>query len=134
MLKSEKGYIDGEVVGGCVIIVFLLAFVIFVFVAIFGNLCFDFASGNHRITPTAVDMDMFGNYKVYYRTSQYTQNANEDYYYIEKGNNELAEQMKEYIRQGKEVVVYYDQWVGFKGWGAPDSSPITRIELIEEEN
>lgn len=127
-LKSENGYVDGEVIGGCAV----LAFIIFILVAIFGNLCFDYASGNHRITPTAVDMDMFGNYKVYYRTSQYTQNSNEDYYYIEKGNDELAEQMKEYVRQGKEVIVYYDQWVGFKGWGAPDTSPITKIELIEE--
>ena len=41
-------------------------------------------------------------------------------------------EMKEYVRQGKEVVVYYEKYVGFKGISAPTSSPITKIELIEE--
>lgn len=44
--------------------------------------------------------------------------------------------MKEYVAEGKEVVVYYDKWVGFKGISAPGTSPITKIEEInsEEEN
>lgn len=79
---------------------------------------------------------MCGNYKVYYRTSNYTQNNQEDYYYIKKEDAELAEKMKEYVAEGKEVVVYYDKWVGFKGISAPGTSPITKIEEInsEEEN
>ena len=31
-------------------------------------------------------------------------------------------------------MVYYDKWVGFKGITAPDTSPITKIEILEEEN
>lgn len=130
--KEEKGYVDcGDVI---VILTILLtiAFFVFMLAALLGNLCLDFASGNHRITPTAVDTDMWGNYKVYYRTSQYTQNSQEDYYYIDKDDTELAEQMKEYVKQGKEVVVYYDKYVGFKGISAPCTSPIIKIELIEE--
>ena len=108
--------------------------IIFMIVGFCGNLCFDFAAGSHRILPTAIDTDMFGNYLVYYRTSQYTKNAEEDYYYIDKNNKELAEQMQEYIREGKEVVVYYDRYVGFKGISAPTSSPIIRIEEIGVTN
>lgn len=130
--RNEKGYVDFGIVIGVTFIVLSVAFIIFLITAMFGNLCLDFASGNHRITPTAVDTDMWGNYKVYYRTSQYTQNSQEDYYYIDKDDTELANEMKEYVRQGKEVVVYYEKYVGFKGISAPTESPITKIELIEE--
>lgn len=128
-LKDEKGYIECRTLIGMVFILLIIVGMGFV---IFGNLCLDFASGNHRITPTAVDTDIWGNYKVYYRTSQYTQNSQEDYYYIDKDDTELADEMKEYVIQGKEVVVYYEKYVGFKGISAPTSAPITKIELIEE--
>lgn len=98
-LKSEKGYIDEEVlIGGCgcaIVIIFILAFII----GGLGGFRFDLASGSHRIVPTAIDNDMWGNYKVYYRTTEYTKNSEEDYYYIDKSNTELAEQMKEYIKK-----------------------------------
>ena len=128
-MKKEKGYIEG-----------LFSFIIFIVIVViivvlgFGNLCLDFAAGSHRITPTAIDTDMFGNYKVYYKTSAYTQNPQEDFYYIQKEDTELAEQMKEYITEGKEVIVYYNQWVGFKGFTAPTESPITKIEEVNENN
>ena len=131
-IKSEKGYIDGEIVGGVIFIVIVVSIIGFFIAAIFGNLCLDFAAGSHRIIPSAVDNDMWGIYKVYYRTTEYTKNSEEDYYYIDKNNTELAEEMKEYIKQGKEVIVYYDKWVGFKGFTAPSTSPITRIEVLED--
>lgn len=128
-IKNEKGYVDGEMIG---ITLITLIIIIGFIVGIFGNLCLDFSSGSHRIIPTAVDNDMWGNYKVYYRTTEYTKNSEEDYYYIDKYNKELAEQMKEYIKQGKEVIVYYDKWVGLKGFTAPREAPITKIEIVEE--
>lgn len=131
-IREEKGYVDTELVGLIVKFIVFLLIIGFIATAIFGNLCLDYAAGSHRITPTAVDTDMFGNYKVYYKTSQYTQNNQEDYYYIQKEDTELAEQMKEYVSEGKEVIVYYDQWVGFKGFTAPSESPIIRIEEVED--
>lgn len=131
-IREEKGYVDTELVGLIVKFIVFLLIIGFIATAIFGNLCLDYAAGSHRITPTAVDTDMFGNYKVYYKTSQYTQNNQEDYYYIQKEDTELAEQMKEYITEGKEVIVYYDQWVGFKGFTAPSTSPIVRIEEVKD--
>lgn len=130
-IRNEKGYVDLELIGGIIFIVIVLSIIVFFIAAIFGNLCLDFAAGSHRITPTAVDTDIWGNYKVYYKTSEYTQNSQEDYYYIKKEDTELAEQMKEYVSEGKEVVVYYDEWVGFKGFTNPSEAPITKIEKIE---
>ena len=131
-IRQEKGYVDTELIGLIVKFIVFLLIIGFIATAIFGNLCLDYAAGSHRITPTAVDTDMFGNYKVYYKTSQYTQNNQEDYYYIQKEDTELAEQMKDYITEGKEVIVYYDQWVGFKGFTAPSTSPIVRIEEVKD--
>ena len=131
-IRQEKGYVDTELIGLIVKFIVFLLIIGFIATAIFGNLCLDYAAGSHRITPTAVDTDMFGNYKVYYKTSQYTQNNQEDYYYIQKEDTELAEQMKEYVAEGKEVIVYYDQWVGFKGFTAPSTSPIVRIEEVKD--
>ena len=132
-MKNEKGYINVEFMEYYSIITIVLAIVIGTILCIFGNLCLDFESGSHKIIPTAVDTDVWGNYKVYYRTTEYTKNSEEDYYYIEKDNTELAEKIKECIKQDKDVVVYYDKWVGFKGWWAPNEAPITKIEVVEEE-
>lgn len=91
----------------------------------------DFASGSHRILPTAVDTDWAGNYKVYYRTTEFTKDVEESVYYIAKSDVELAEQMRECVKRGQFVMVYYDSYIGFKGVFAPREAPITRIELID---
>lgn len=127
-MRSEKG---NCLLGGFLILLVGTIIILF-FVGIF-SLRLDFASGQHKITPTAIDTDIWGNYKVYFKTSEYTQNANEDYYYIDKDNTELKEQMEECIKNGDTVMIYYDKWVGFKGITAPDTSPITRIEILEED-
>ena len=128
MKRSEKG---NCLLGGFLILL-VGAIIILFFVGLF-SLRLDFASGQHRIAPTSIDTDIWGNYKVYFKTSEYTQNSNEDYYYIDKNNTELKEQMEECIKNGDTVMVYYDKWVGFKGITAPDTSPITKIEILEED-
>ena len=123
---------NGNYLLGGFITILIGAIIILFFVGLF-SLRLDFASGQHRITPTSIDTDMWGNYKVYFKTSEYTQNANEDYYYIDKDNTELKDQMQECIKNGDTVMVYYDKWVGFKGLTAPGTSPITKIEILEED-
>lgn len=127
-MKKENG---NYLLGGFITIL-IGAIIILFFVGVF-SLRLDFASGQHRITPTSIDTDMWGNYKVYFKTSEYTQNANEDYYYIDKDNTELKDQMQECIKNGDTIMVYYDKWVGFKGLTAPGTSPITKIEILEED-
>ena len=127
-MKNEKG----NYLLGSFILIFIGAIIILFFVGLF-SLRLDFASGQHRITPTSIDTDIWGNYKVYFKTSEYTQNANEDYYYIDKNNTELKKQMEECIKNEYTVMVYYDKWVGFKGITAPATSPIIKIEILEED-
>ena len=122
----------GNCLVGAFILIFIGAIIILFFTGLF-SLRLDFASGQHRITPTSIDTDIWGNYKVYFKTSEYTQNSNEDYYYIEKGNEELKEQIEECIKNGDTIIVYYDKYFGFKGITAPNTSPITNIEILGEE-
>lgn len=130
-LKSEKGYIDMEDIMGIILIVGVVIFAIFIICCFAFGLHIDFASGSHRIKPTAVDTDMFGNYKVYFKTTEYEKNSQEDYYYIDKNNIDLVNEVREIIKQGKEIIAYYDKYVGFYGFGSPDNAPITKIEIIE---
>ena len=125
---------DSEEIGGCFVVVVALIVCVFAVISFAGGLVFDFEAGSHRIIPTAMDTDMFGNYKVYFKTNEYTKNNEEDYYYIDKNSKEIAEQMQEYIKKGIEVVVYYDKYVGFKGFTAPKESPIVRIEEVAKDN
>lgn len=126
-LKNEKG----NCLLGAFILILTGAIIIPMLIGLF-SLRLDFASGQHRITPTSIDTDIWGNYKVYFKTSEYTQNSQEDYYYIDKDDTELKEQMEECIKNGNTVMVYYDKYVGFKGVTAPGTSPITKIEILEE--
>lgn len=125
MLKDKKGFIE--------VFICITILVVFALLILFGlGLRLDFAGGSHRITPTAVDNDFWGNYIVYFKTSEYTQNTQESYYCIDKGDIELAEEMKDYIKQGKDVMVYYDKYVGWKGISSCGESPITKIEAIND--
>lgn len=102
------------------------------FIYVTGSVRLDYGEGSHMIQPTAIDKTMYGHYKVYYRTSAYTQNSQEDYYFIDKDRSDLAEQMQKYIKNKDTVMVYYEKFVGWKGFTAPDSSPIIKIEIVEE--
>lgn len=130
-IKNEKGYIYLEDVMFCLGFIATVIIVLLIFCACVFGLHLDFASGSHRIKPTAVDTDMFGNYKVYFKTTEYEKNSQEDYYYIEKNNIDLVNEVRQIIKEGKEIIVYYDKYVGFHGWGSPDTAPITKVEIIE---
>ena len=87
----------------------------------------DYSAGQHYIIPTAIDTDFWGNYKVYYKTTVYESNASESYYYVQRDRNDLIELIQNYIKDKKEIMVYYDKWVGFKGLSSPDTSPIIKV-------
>ena len=92
---------------------------------------FDYAGGNHRIIPTAIDSDIWGNYKVYFKTSDFTQNKNDDYYCIEKGQDELADQVSKAIVDNKEIVIFYDRYIGWKGFTAPKTPPQSSVSNLQ---
>jgi len=127
-MKSEKG----NCLLGFFALILIGTLIVLMIIGIM-SLKLDFASGQHRITPTSMDTDIWGNYKVYYKTSEYTKDTEERYYYIEKDNTEIKEQMEECIKNQETIMIYYEKYVGFKGITAPDTSPIIRIEILEEE-
>jgi len=131
-MADNKGYVCLDSLGYIVGALTIITIIVFGCMLAFG-LRLDYAEGSHKIEPTAVDKDIWGNYRVYYKTSDYTQDSQENYYYIDKDNSELAEEMKEYIKQGKKVIVYYGEYVGWKGLTAPGTSPIIQIEILESE-
>lgn len=108
-----------------------LIIIVAVIMSVITPLRFDFAGGSHRIVPTAMDTDIWGNYKVYYKTSDFTHNRNEDFYYIDKGDKDLADLTSQNIVNSREMVVYYDRYIGWKGFTAPKTSPIIRIETVK---
>lgn len=110
----------------------VLAIVIVAAILVFNihPLRFDFAAGSHRITPTAIDMDIWGNYKIYYKTSEFTHNKSEQFYYVEKDRQDLIDSISQVINNNQEMVVYYDKYIGWKGFTSPSTSPIVRIETI----
>lgn len=125
-MKNEKG----NCLLGAFILILTGALVISVMIGVF-SFRLDFASGQHRITPTSIDTDFWGNYRVYYKTSEYTKDTEENYYFIDKNNIEIKKQMEECIKNQETVMIYYDKYVGFKGISAPDTSPIIKIEILE---
>ena len=122
-------------IGNALLAMFILIIVGALSILIFmGMLSFrlDLAGGQHRITPTSIDTDIWGNYKVYYKTSEYTRDSEEKFYFIDKENLEIKEQMENCIKSKDTIIVYYEKYVGFKGITAPETAPITKIEIIED--
>lgn len=112
-------------------LIIMIAVITLIVIAIFGTVCFrfDYAAGSHRIIPTAVDTDLWGNYQVYFKTSVLTQNTEESFYYIDKSRPDIAEQIQEAILTEQTIVVYYERYIGFKGLTAPRESPIVKVEI-----
>lgn len=110
-----------------VIIIVIIVWVVSCFFEVTG-LRFDYSSGQHSIIPTAIDTDFWGNYKLYYKTTIVESNSSESFYYIQKDREDLIEIIADCIKNKKEVVVYYDKWIGFKGLGSPETSPIVEIQ------
>ena len=119
--KKIKSYAVGVIVAALVIVFAFLSF------------RFDYAAGTHRIIPTAVDTDFWGNYQVYFRITDFTGTEADEFYYIRKKDSEIAKQVQTAIANNQEIVIYYDRYIGFKGPIAPKSSPITRVETIRNK-
>jgi hypothetical protein len=121
--RKRKNYVK--------LIIVLLVMIFSLAVYLISPFRFDFSSGSHRMLPVAIDTDTWGNYRVYFRTNALAYNGGDDFYYIDKDRIELAQQAARAIVDDKEIVVYCDQYIGWKGFTAPTTSPIVRIETIQ---
>lgn len=96
-----------------------------------GSMRWDPKSGVHRIRPISMETDGFGNWKIYYRVSNFAANAKKEYYWLSAGQDEIAELVKKSIAEDKEVMIHYGPWFGLKGFFSPPESPITKVDIIE---
>lgn len=101
---------------------------------VLGSIRLEFKGGMHKIIPTSIEKEIFGNYKVYYKASPFAQDTKEKYYYIEKGQDEIVATIEAAILNTEEIAVYYNNYVGLKGFTAPPCSPIVRVEIIKKED
>ncbi len=91
---------------------------------------YDYKSGSHKITPTAIDKTFAGHYKVYYKINEFTSEEQEKFYFIEKNQEDIIHTIETAINKNRTVLVSYDVYIGFKGFGSPNSSPIIKAKIV----
>lgn len=87
--------------------------------------------GTHQGTLTAVDMEgiFFRHYKVYLKSSAFTEQGDETEYCVYLYENELSEKLKDAI--GKKVKLHYSHKGGYIGYNSCGTYHIDEIEVLE---
>ena len=88
--------------------------------------------GTHIGVVTAVDLEgvYFSRYRIYLKSSGYTNQSDETVYLLYDYEKELAEEIKGYL--GKEVKITYGHDGGYIGWNDCGTYHIKTVELVEE--
>ena len=145
MIRSEKGYIDGEIVG-CIftILVIIGIIVAFIYGALHGFINYNESNDKDlaRITAVTQEQTAFRTYykiEVEYLTNTPTQqgvvqtyNIEKDTFYCYYEDTELVEKLKNNMY--KEVWIISGYKGGYETWKDFGTKLIKDIELYEEEN
>lgn len=145
MIKNEKGYIDGEIVG-CIftILVIIGIIVAFIYGALHGFINYNESNDKDlaRITAVTQEQTAFKTYykiEVEYLTNTPTQqgvvqtyNIEKDTFYCYYEDTELVEKLKNNMY--KEVWIISGYKGGYETWKDFGTKLIKDIELYEEEN
>lgn len=145
MIKNEKGYIDGEIVG-CIftILVIIGIIVAFIYGALHGFVNYNESNDKDlaRITAVTQEQTAFRTYykiEVEYLTNTPTQqgvvqtyNIEKDTFYCYYEDTELVEKLKNNMY--KEVWIISGYKGGYETWKDFGTKLIKDIELYEEEN
>ena len=145
MIRSEKGYIDGEIVG-CIftILVIIGIIVAFIYGALHGFVNYNESNDKDlaRITAVTQEQTAFRTYykiEVEYLTNTPTQqgvvqtyNIEKDTFYCYYEDTELVEKLKNNMY--KEVWIISGYKGGYETWKDFGTKLIKDIELYEEEN
>lgn len=88
--------------------------------------------GTHQGVLTAVDLEgiYFRHYKIYLKSSAYTEQGDETEYCVYDYEKELAEKLNGSL--GKKVKLYYSHKGGYIGWKSCGTYHIDDVEIIEE--
>lgn len=123
---------DNISVGVIGIILIILSIGILIFGCFHGFINYPKTEGSHVGIVTAVDLEgiYFRRYEVYLKSSGYTNQSDETVYKIYDYENELAQQLKEYL--GKKVKLTYGHDGGYIGWKSCGTYHIKSVELVEE--
>lgn len=142
-LKSEKGYIDGELVGAVITILIVLAIIITPFYAIFHGIV-NYKESNDkdlaRIIAVTQEQTLFRTYykvEVEYLTNTPTQegvvqnkNIEKDTFYCYYENQELVQKLKDNMY--KELWIISGYKGGYETWKDFGTKLIKDIELKKE--
>lgn len=145
MIRNEKGYIDGEIVG-CIftILVIIGIIVAFIYGALHGFVNYNESNDKDlaRITAVTQEQTAFRTYykiEVEYLTNTPTQqgvvqtyNIEKDTFYCYYEDTELVEKLKNNMY--KEVWIISGYKGGYETWKDFGTKLIKDIELYEEEN
>ena len=145
MIKNERGYIDGEIVG-CIftILVIIGIIVAFIYGALHGFVNYNESNDKDlaRITAVTQEQTAFRTYykiEVEYLTNTPTQqgvvqtyNIEKDTFYCYYEDTELVEKLKNNMY--KEVWIISGYKGGYETWKDFGTKLIKDIELYEEEN
>lgn len=145
MIRSEKGYIDGEIVG-CIftILVIIGIIVAFIYGALHGFVNYNESNDKDLARITAVTQEQtafrtFYKVEVEYLTNTPTQqgvvqtyNIEKDTFYCYYEDTELVEKLKNNMY--KEVWIISGYKGGYETWKDFGTKLIKDIELYEEEN
>jgi hypothetical protein len=113
---------------GCILIL-----VVFVLIGSFhGFIKYPSSTGMHRGVITAIDQEgvIFNRYRVYLKSSSYTNQSDETEYCLYLKETDLANQLKNNI--GKEVILNYGFEGGYIGYKSCGTFHIKSFELVEE--
>lgn len=113
---------------------FILGTVLIIFGGFHGFLNYPATEGSHQGTLTAVDMEgyLFRRYKVYLKSSVFTEQGDETEYCVYLEETELSNKLKEAI--GKKVKLNYSHKGGYIPYNSCGTYHIDSFEIIENNN
>lgn len=124
--KNEKMWIILFIITG------ILSLSITIFGCFHGFINYPKTEGTHVGVITAVDLEgkYFRRYEVYLKSSGYTEQSDETIYKIYDYENDLAQQLQEYL--GKKVKLTYGHDGGYINWKSCGTYHIKSVELVKE--
>lgn len=113
---------------------FIFGIVLIILGAFHGFLNYPATEGSHQGTLTAVDMEgyFFRRYKVYLKSSAYTEQGDETEYCVYLEETELSNKLKEAI--GKKIKLNYSHKGGYIPYNSCGTYHIDSFEIIENSN
>lgn len=119
-----------SVLGG---VCMLMTFILFIYGCFHGFINYPKTSGTHQGVITAVDYEgvIFRHYKIYLKSSGYTNQSDETEYCLYEYETDLIDKLNNSI--GKQAKLHYGHDGGYIGFKSCGTYHIKDVEVIENE-